>query len=112
MPARPSYRSAWSSGASTRTRTAASTSTSSAAGWRTVRARPGRLEFLSALSVLHSKSVLYGGCVRARGALNRQKRRFPARAVGIMLTDPQFEKLLLVVDNDGSGTISRGRVCH
>jgi hypothetical protein len=29
-----------------------------------------------------------------------------------MLTDPQFEKLLLVVDNDGSGTISRGRVCH
>jgi Ca2+-binding EF-hand superfamily protein len=76
--------------------------------------RPGRerLEFLSALSVLHSKSVLYGVCVWACGALNRQKRWFPARAVGIMLTDPQFEKLLLVVDNDGSGTISRGRVCH
>jgi hypothetical protein len=42
------------------------------------RARPGRL---SALSSFHSKSVLYGAFVWERGALNRQKRRFPARVV-------------------------------
>jgi hypothetical protein len=45
----------------------------------TVRARPGRL---SALSVFHSKSVLYGDFVWARRALNRKKWRFRARAVG------------------------------
>jgi hypothetical protein len=39
-----------------------------------VRARPGRL---SALSVLHSKLVLYGGFVWARRLLNIQKRYFP-----------------------------------
>ena len=43
-----------------------------------VRARPGRL---SALSVSHSESGLYGAFVWARRALNGQKRRFPARAV-------------------------------
>jgi hypothetical protein len=43
----------------------------------TVRARPGRL---SALSVSHSESGLYVAFVWARGALNRKKRRFPARA--------------------------------
>jgi hypothetical protein len=41
----------------------------------TVRARPG---LLSALSVFHSKSVLYGAFVYGR-ALNSQKWRFPAR---------------------------------
>jgi hypothetical protein len=45
----------------------------------TVRACSGRL---SALSVSHSESNLYGGFVWARRALNRQKRRFPARAGG------------------------------
>ena len=43
-----------------------------------VRARPGRL---SALRVFHNKSGLYGAFVKARRALNSQKRRFPARAV-------------------------------
>ena len=43
-----------------------------------VRARPGRL---SALSGFYSESVLYGAFVWARGALNRQKLRFPARVV-------------------------------
>ena len=43
----------------------------------TVRARPGRL---STLSVSHSNSGLYEAFVWARRALNRQKRRFPARA--------------------------------
>ena len=43
-----------------------------------VRALSGRLSALS--SVFHSKSVLYGPFVRARGALNGPKRRFPARA--------------------------------
>ena len=43
-----------------------------------VRACPGRL---SALSVSHSKSVLYGGFVWACISLNDQKWRFPARAV-------------------------------
>jgi hypothetical protein len=38
---------------------------------------PGRL---SALSVFHSKSCLYGAFVWARRALNSQKRRFSARA--------------------------------
>jgi hypothetical protein len=47
-------------------------------GYATVRARPGRL---SALCVFHSKSVLYGGFVWARRALNRRKLWFPARAV-------------------------------
>jgi hypothetical protein len=37
--------------------------------------------WLSGLSVSHSKSVLYGAFQWARMALNRQKRRFPARAV-------------------------------
>jgi hypothetical protein len=44
----------------------------------TVRSRPGRL---SALSVLHSKSILYETFVCARRALNSPKRRFPAWAV-------------------------------
>jgi hypothetical protein len=44
----------------------------------TVRGLPG---CLSALSVSHSKHSLYGGFVWARRALNRLKRRFPARAV-------------------------------
>jgi hypothetical protein len=43
----------------------------------TVRARPGQL---IALSVSHSKSVLYGILLWARAALNSPKRRFPARA--------------------------------
>jgi hypothetical protein len=43
---------------------------------------PGRLSDLSTLSVFHSKLFLYGGFVWARMALNNQKRRFPARAVG------------------------------
>ena len=45
----------------------------------TVRAVPGRL---SAISVFHSKSVLYGAFVWARRALNGRKRRFSARAGG------------------------------
>jgi hypothetical protein len=42
----------------------------------TVRARPGRL---SGLSISHSRSVLHGAFVWARGALNSPKRWFPAR---------------------------------
>ena len=44
-------------------------------GEATVRALPGRLR---ALSVFHSKSILYGAFVWARRALKHQKRRFPA----------------------------------
>ena len=51
----------------------------------TVRARPGRL---SALSVSHSKSILYGAFVWACRALNSSKRRFPARAVRPRLGRP------------------------
>jgi hypothetical protein len=47
-------------------------------GCLTVRALPGRL---SALSVFLCKSVLYGAFVGTCRPLNRQKRRFPARAV-------------------------------
>ena len=43
--------------------------------------RPGPPGRLSARSIFLSKSVFYGAFVWARGALNRQKRRFPARAV-------------------------------
>ena len=43
-----------------------------------VRARPARL---SALRVLHRKSVLYGGFVSPRRVLSSPKWRFPARAV-------------------------------
>jgi hypothetical protein len=48
------------------------------------RAYPVRaaLERLSALSVFLCRSVFYGAFVWARRALNSQKRRFPARAVG------------------------------
>jgi hypothetical protein len=46
---------------------------------RRVRARSGRL---SALSVIHSKSILYGAFAWARRALNRPKRLFLARAGG------------------------------
>ena len=42
---------------------------------------PGHPGRLSALSVFHIKSVLYGVFVWAREVLNSQKRRFPARAV-------------------------------
>jgi hypothetical protein len=51
--------------------------------WRpspTARACPRQL---SALSVSHCKSGLYGAVVWARRALNIQKRRFPARAVWV-----------------------------
>ena len=41
---------------------------------------PGPLGRLSALSVFLYKLVLYGAFVRARRALNSQKRRFPAQA--------------------------------
>jgi hypothetical protein len=52
-----------------------------------VRARPGRL---SALSVSHSKSGLCGAFVRARRALNRQKRRFrPGQAVAVFERTPE-----------------------
>jgi hypothetical protein len=44
----------------------------------TVRARPGRL---IGRSISHSRSVLYTACVWAHRALNRPKRRLPARAV-------------------------------
>ena len=43
----------------------------------TVRAAQG---WLSAISVLHRKSILYAAFVCARKALNGRKRRFPARA--------------------------------
>ena len=55
--------------------------------FQTVRARPGRL---SALSVSRSKSILHGFFVWAHRALNRPKRRFPARAVGDRSTGHRF----------------------
>jgi hypothetical protein len=42
---------------------------------------PGRPGRLSAIRVFLCRSVLYGTFVWARRVLNRQKRRFPARAV-------------------------------
>jgi hypothetical protein len=53
---------------------------------------PGRARRLRARGRSHSKSVLDGAFVWARGALNSQKRRFPARAV-----DPAAAKLALVL---------------
>ena len=47
-------------------------------GWDNCPHPPGRL---SALSIFLCKSVFYGAFVWARRTLNRQKRRFPARAV-------------------------------
>ena len=55
----------------------------------TVRTLPGRL---SALSVFHSKSVLYGIFVWARRALNHRKRRFPARAEDEEGSYPSFDE--------------------
>ena len=64
-----------------------------------VRAAPGRL---SALGVFLCKSVLYGAFVWARRALNRQKRRFPARA------DPmsQVEALRSLLAGAGLGALA------
>ena len=42
--------------------------------------RPGSPSVLRAPSVSHSRSVLYGASVWARGVLSGRKRRFPARA--------------------------------
>ena len=58
-------------------------------GVHTVRARPGRL---SAISVFLCKSVFYGAFVWARRALNRQKRRFPARAVLAQVRRPAVDQ--------------------
>jgi hypothetical protein len=44
--------------------------------------RPGPLGAFNLPYRFHSKSIFYGAFVWARGAINRQKRRFPARAVG------------------------------
>jgi hypothetical protein len=60
---------------------------------------PGRL---STISVLPYKSVLYGVFVWARRALNRRKRRFPARAVGFALDD-RF------LDYSWAGAVDRGQ---
>jgi hypothetical protein len=49
-----------------------------------VRARPGRS---SALSISHSKSVLYGAFVWARGALNRRKRMYWIR-INVYISGP------------------------
>jgi hypothetical protein len=46
----------------------------------TVRARPGRLRIIRALSIFYRKSVLYAAFVWARRALNSPK-RWPARVV-------------------------------
>ena len=51
------------------------------------RVGPGRARRLGALSFSHSKPVLYGAFVWARGVLNSHKRRFRPRAVGWSLTD-------------------------
>jgi hypothetical protein len=48
----------------------------------TARARPGRL---SDLSVSYSKCILHGALVWARRVLSSPKRRFPARAVDVLL---------------------------
>ena len=49
---------------------------------------PGRL---SALTVFHSKSVLYGAFVWARRALNSPKRRFLARKVRVELAGERVQ---------------------
>ena len=53
-----------------------------------VRARPGPS---GALTVSHSESSPYGGFVWAHRALNRPKRRFPARA------DPELAEAVLIL---------------
>ena len=71
---------------------------------RTCPGRPG-LERSSALSVLYSKSVLYGAFVWVRRTLNHQKPRFPARAVSRMTKRKwaASERLLLPLQIERSG---------
>jgi hypothetical protein len=59
---------------------------------------PGRL---SALSVFLCKSIFCGGFVWAHRALNRQKRRFPARA-GVLYASNAFAAV------HGQGATDRG----
>jgi hypothetical protein len=54
---------------------------------------PGPRWRLSALSVFHSKSFLYGGFVWACSALNNRKRRCPARADSRGVQEPMNETM-------------------
>ena len=59
---------------------------------------PGRPGRLSALSVFLFKSLLHGAFVWARKALNRPKRRFPARA-GWLVGPPLILPVYFHIDN-------------
>jgi hypothetical protein len=54
---------------------------------------PARERWLRALSVLRSKSGLYGAFVWARSAPNRPNWRFPARA-GAAITETELERVM------------------
>jgi hypothetical protein len=85
-----------------------------AAGWgwtlrtasATVRAIPGRL---SSPSVLHNTLVLYGASVWACPALNRPKRRFPARAVHRCLEEERSSMLQAIAAHEKVGPVALSR---
>jgi hypothetical protein len=66
---------------------------------------PGPPSLLSALSAARSKSCLCGSFVWAHGALNRPKRRSPARAVPLQ----PVLKLLDAAAVGGGCVVGRGR---
>jgi hypothetical protein len=72
-------------------------------------ARPRRRGRLSALSVFLSKSVFYGAFVWARRALNRRKRRFPARAVHKYLAGQRH--MFAAIEAHLEGACATGPLC-
>jgi hypothetical protein len=61
-----------------------------------------------ALGVSHSKSVLYGACVWACRVLNRQKRRYRARAGGQFFYNPSYETTYAPVPSCVSMLVTAG----
>ena len=85
-----------------------------------VRAHPGPL---STLRVFHSESGMHGGFVWERRALNRTKRRLPARAVAwsqpaahktainaCCLLPGKLRGLIATGDDDGTVKLGLGRI--
>ena len=69
-------------------------------------ARTGRVR---AISVFYSKSIMYGAFVWTHGALNGQKRRFPARADE---DEPELPQAQGEEEEEGDDDAGEAEVCR